>query len=43
METRNFVVEFKTWDSYNVKTKEEAIEQCKRDNGDNIEIIDVVD
>jgi len=35
----NFVVRFLTWDSYNCKTADEAIKKCKKEHGENIEVL----
>lgn len=40
---KNITVTFQAKDSFNVETPEEAVEQCKRDNGRDIEIISVED
>jgi len=38
---RNIVVEFRTWEAYNVEDEEEAIRQAKAEHGDEIEILAV--
>ena len=40
-ETKNFVIKYEDWESYNAKTKEEAILAFKKDNHQNSEILSV--